>query len=80
MLKPKNQGKEGQGRFSDVFRANLKGAAKNGLSKQALLDNRFPARRLLLVNLFLTNLVRISGFSSLFLAIAVFSANFAREC
>ena len=33
-----------------------------------------------LVNLFLTNLVRISGFSSLFLAIAVFSAHFAREC
>ena len=33
-----------------------------------------------LVNLFLTNLVRISGFSSLFLAIAVLSALFAREC
>ena len=33
-----------------------------------------------LVNLFLTNLVRISGFSSLFLAIAVLSAHFAREC
>ena len=33
-----------------------------------------------LVNLFLTNLVRISGFSSLFLAIAVFLALFAREC
>ena len=32
-----------------------------------------------LVNLFLTNLVRISGFSSLFLAIAVLSALFARE-
>ena len=33
-----------------------------------------------LVNLFLIKLVRISGFSSLFLAIAVFSAHFAREC
>ena len=33
-----------------------------------------------LVNLFLTNLVRISGFSSLFLAIAVLSAHFPREC
>ena len=33
-----------------------------------------------LVNLFLANLVRISGFSSLFLAIAVLSAHFAREC
>ena len=33
-----------------------------------------------LVNLFLIKLVRISGFSSLFLAIAVYSAHFAREC
>ena len=33
-----------------------------------------------LVNLFLIKLVRISGFSSRFLAIAVFSAHFAREC
>ena len=32
-----------------------------------------------LVNLFLTNLVRISGFSSLFPAIAVLSAHFPRE-
>ena len=32
-------------------------------------------RTALLVNLFLTNLVRISGFSSLFLAIAVSSAH-----
>ena len=34
----------------------------------------------ILVNLFLMKLVRISGFSSLFLAIAVFSAHFARDC
>ena len=33
-----------------------------------------------LVNLFLTNLVSISGFSSLFLAIAVLSAYFPTEC
>ena len=35
---------------------------------------------LFLVNLFPTNLVRISGFSSLFLAIAILSAHFPREC
>ena len=33
-----------------------------------------------LVNLFLLKLARISGFSCLFPAIAVFSAHFAREC
>ena len=33
-----------------------------------------------LVNLFLIKLVRISGFSSLFVAIAVFSSHFAGEC
>ena len=38
---------------------------------------KFPQN---LVNLFLTNLVRISGFFSLFLAIAVLSAHFPREC
>ena len=40
----------------------------------------FVGARTNLVNLFLPNLVRISGVSSLFLAIAVLSAHFAREC
>ena len=35
---------------------------------------------LVLEKLFLIKLVRISGFSSIFLAIAIFSAHFAREC
>ena len=33
-----------------------------------------------LVNLFLAKFVRIAGFSFVFLAIAVFSPHFAREC
>ena len=33
-----------------------------------------------LVNLFFVKLARLSGFSSLFLVSAVFSAHFAREC
>ena len=41
---------------------------------------RLATSKNVLVNLFLTNLVRISGLSSLFLAIAVLSALFAREC
>ena len=35
-------------RSPGVLRANLKGAEKNGLSKNTLLDNRFSARLLLL--------------------------------
>ena len=59
--------------------APLQGAARfaNLHTKKNLEDRNLL---IYLVNLFLTNLVRLPGFSSLFLAIAVLSALFAREC
>ena len=44
-----------------------------------IISGRALCLSLSLVNLFLLKLVRISGLSSLLLAIAVFSAHFARE-
>ena len=44
------------------------------------IHDSVPLNCLFLVNLFLTNLVRISGFSSLFSAIAVFLALSGKTC
>ena len=46
----------------------------------AKFHTKTPSKNPYLVNLFLTNLVRISGFSSLFSAIAVFLALSGRMC
>ena len=70
----------------EVYRNIHSGKSKSGSQMGAegtcpqlatILQRNSPKINL---NLFLIKLVRISGFSSLFSAIAIFSAHFAREC
>ena len=66
--------------YGEFWRSGLKFSSEIENFKR---DWKFQSRlifSIFLVNLFLTNLVRISGSSSLFLATAVLSAHFARKC
>ena len=76
-------GRASAGAATSAFRfaggTSLAGGADGILTPAGLRKYRC-SRKINLVNLFLTNLVRISGFSSLFSAIAMFLALSGKKC